>query len=335
MRFKKFSLLVVAAVCAVHARAQEPSPPQGEDLVVRGAFVTTRPGAKKEAKKDEAAAAATPPVATRPAPPKLAANKAGARKGSKSKGKGQGADGAGVVVAASKPGVSAASAGRSGGAVFDKAAFKPAGIGVGYTLFMRDESGGAVRVSPRREFKSGEAIRLLLESNTDGYLYIFDAENDGTPQLIFPNAKLDRGDNRLRAHVPYEIPPVKGADESLSWFVFNNTPAVERVYVVVSRQPLAGVPTGEALVRACAEAEKDCAWKPSAEQWVGLRDSNARDQIAVSQIRDEGQAQTAAEREAATRGLGLAADAPLPSVIYMIASSNASVLVTTVDLIHK
>jgi hypothetical protein len=52
-------------------------------------------------------------------------------------------------------------------------------------------------------------------------------------------------------------------------------------------------------------------------------------------VKDEGRAQTAAERDAATRGLGLSADAPLPSVIYMIASSNANVLVTTVDLIHK
>jgi hypothetical protein len=66
-----------------------------------------------------------------------------------------------------------------------------------------------------------------------------------------------------------------------------------------------------------------------------LKTANARDQIAVSQLKDEGRAQTTAEREAATRGLGLSTDAPLPSVIYMIASSNANVLVTTVDLIHK
>ena len=42
-----------------------------------------------------------------------------------------------------------------------------------------------------------------------------------------------------------------------------------------------------------------------------------------------------AEKEAAVRGLGLSTDAPLPSVIYMVASTNARVLVTTVDLIHK
>jgi hypothetical protein len=192
-----------------------------------------------------------------------------------------------------------------------------------------------VRVSPRREFRSGEAIRLLVESNTDGYLYIFDAENDATPQLIFPNAKLNRGDNRIGAHVPYEIPSSGEQDESLRWFVFNDSPATERVYVVVSRTPLEGVPAGENLVKLCADSDQSCGWKPTPQQWAGLKAANASDKIAISQAQDDGRAQTAAEKEAAVRGLGLSSDAPLPSVIYMVASSNANVLVTTVDLIHK
>jgi hypothetical protein len=66
-----------------------------------------------------------------------------------------------------------------------------------------------------------------------------------------------------------------------------------------------------------------------------LKGINSRDVIAVSRARDAGLSQTAAEREAATRGLGLAASAPQPTVIYMISSADANVLITTVDLIHK
>jgi hypothetical protein len=342
MRLKFYSLLVVVIVsfaCASSAWAQEAQPPQDE--VVRGAFVTTRPGAKKEEKKEATPAAETSATpANKSGTSKTASNNSNRRKGAVAKNKtttqvaGGGASGATTTsntTAASKTHDAAA----EGGTHYDKADFKPAGIGVGYTLFLRDESGGALRVSPKREFKSGEAIRLLVESNTDGYLYIFDAENDSVPQLIFPNARLNRGDNHIGAHVPYEIPSATETDDNLRWFVFNDTPATERVYVVVSREPLAGVPAGEALVRACAESEQTCAWKPSAEQWAALKTANARDQIAVSQVKDEGRAQTADERDAATRGLGLSVDAPLPSVIYMIASSNANVLVTTVDLIHK
>ena len=45
-------------------------------------------------------------------------------------------------------------------------------------------------------------------------------------------------------------------------------------------------------------------------------------------------AQTAAEHDASTRGLGLAKDDPQPSLI-MMASSIKPTLVATLDLIHK
>jgi hypothetical protein len=325
--FITFALGLAALSCA--ALAQEPA----QDEVVRGAFVTTRPGAKKEAAKQEGGVGASASVKAGQPAIKADAPKTASSAATRRRTKGRKAN-AQVAVVDKKTDVSGAGA---VGVVEPgaKAEPKPAGIGLGYTLFMRDEAGEAVRVSPSREFKSGESIRLLVESNTDGYLYVFNAEGDATPQLIFPDARLNRGDNRIGAHVPYEIPSGKEQDERLRWFVFNDAPASERVYVVVARQPLEGVPSGEELVKLCAESGQACAWKPTGEQWALLKAANARDQIAFSRLKDEGRAQTSAEREAATRGLGLRADAPLPSVIYMIASSNANVLVATVDLIHR
>src|SRR5438128_729073 len=64
-------------------------------------------------------------------------------------------------------------------------------IGLGYTLYMRDANGRGVRVEPGREFHNGDSVRLSLEPNVDGYLYIFDIENDGTPNMIYPDARLD------------------------------------------------------------------------------------------------------------------------------------------------
>jgi hypothetical protein len=339
MRFRFFTASALAlAACACAARAQEPA----QDELVRGAFVTTRPGAKKEAAKQADGAANAPapvkttessvkPVATKTAGSAADRRQAAGARGAKARA--QSARANKKAGANGKGGSGAATAG--GGATAAAAASKPAGIGLGYTLFMRDEAGGAARVSPSREFKSGESIRLLVESNTDGYLYVFNAEGDATPQLIFPDARLNRGDNRIGAHVPYEIPSGKEKDERLRWFVFSDEPASERVYVIVARRPLAGVPAGEELVRLCAESGRACAWKPTGEQWALLKAANARDEIAFSQLKDAGRAETRAEREAATRGLGLSADAPLPSIIYMIASSNANVLIATVDLIHK
>src|ERR1041384_4824168 len=52
-------------------------------------------------------------------------------------------------------------------------------IGLGVTLFMRDTNGLAVRVDPDHVFRKGDRVRVLLETNSDGYLYIFNTTDDG------------------------------------------------------------------------------------------------------------------------------------------------------------
>ncbi|HYG78861.1 MAG TPA: DUF4384 domain-containing protein [Pyrinomonadaceae bacterium] len=203
-------------------------------------------------------------------------------------------------------------------------------IGLGYSLYMRDEQGNAVRVDPAREFRAGDRIRLALETNTDGYLYIFHTENDGEPQMLYPDARLERGDNRIEAHVPYEIPWNEPGVEN--WFKFDANPANERLYVVVTREPLPGVPVGDQLVNYCGQNR--CPWRPPAGAWAQLK-ASGQAKVGVVKSKSYGQKQTQAEQVAVTRGLGLDQTAPEPSVIRMNASSNLPILITAVDLIHR
>lgn len=203
-------------------------------------------------------------------------------------------------------------------------------IGLGYSLYMRDDQGNAVRVDPSREFRAGDRIRLALETNTAGYLYIFHTENDGEPQMLYPDARLEKGDNRIEAHVPYEIPWNEPGVEN--WFKFDANPANERLYVVVTREPLPGVPTGEQLVSYCGQNR--CPWRPPAGAWAQLKASGEA-KVGVVKSKTYGQKQSQTEQVAVTRGIGLEQSAPEPSVIRMNASSNLPVLVTAVDLIHK
>ena len=203
-------------------------------------------------------------------------------------------------------------------------------IGLGYSLYMRDDQGNAVRVDPSREFRAGDRIRLALETNTDGYLYIFHTENDGEPQMLYPDARLERGDNRIEAHVPYEIPWNEPGVEN--WFKFDANPANERLYVVVTRQPLPGVPTGDQLVNYCGQNR--CPWQPPAGAWAQLKASGEA-KVGLVKSKTYGQKQSQTEQVAVTRGIGLEQSAPEPSVIRMNASSNLPVLVTAVDLIHR
>lgn len=207
-------------------------------------------------------------------------------------------------------------------------------IGLGYTLYMRDPQGDAVRVDPAREFHAGDSIRIALESNADGYLYIFHSEGEGQPEMIYPDAQLDEGYNAIDAHVPFEVPSSEAKEERLRWFTFDQNPANERLYIVLTRDPLPGVPTDEELVAYCRATQGGCPWHPTTEMWTQVRGSMGAP-VAVNKSKTYGQTQTESEHNASLRGIGLDRSAPAPSVIRMNVSSNAAILVTTLDLIHK
>jgi Domain of unknown function (DUF4384) len=213
-----------------------------------------------------------------------------------------------------------------------KAAIGP--IGLGYTLFARDQVGRAVRVDPSREFRNGDQVRVSMEPSIDGYLYIFHTENNGVPEMIYPDSRLNYGDNTIDAHVPIEVPSSQETDERLRWFTFYGTGGVERLYIVVTRDPLPGVPTGDNLVSFCATNKDKCPWRPSADVWAHIQLDTKAD-VKVVTGSQFGQPQSNAEVVATTRGLGLDQSAPEPSVIRMTASTTAPVLVTVLDLIHK
>jgi hypothetical protein len=360
MRYKLFSQLlcvVLFATCAtvVSVRAQEQQPTTQDDgIVTRGAFLTTRPKtASKEGKtaSGEVAATVTTPTKKNTTPVTASSSTGNAKKSAgKTTASAKAKKGAGkntnanvreeTAGAGEKNSVEKNTGAKNGGAETGvaynaAAASKSRPIGLGYTLFTLGDNGEAVRTDPARQFRTGEAIRIALETNTDGYLYIFHTENNGEPSMIFPDARLGGGNNLVKAHVPYEIPSSQEEREDMRWFIFKDPPAEERLYIVLTRQPIAGVPTGDALANYCSDAQHMCPWRPASAMWTELKGAQEREQVAVSRVKDQGRTQTSDEREATTRGLGLGAGAPSPSVIRMTASSNTNMLVTAIDLIHK
>lgn len=212
--------------------------------------------------------------------------------------------------------------------------YSNAPIGLGYTLYMRNSMGDAVRVDPDREFRTGDGVRLSMEANTDGYLYVFHTENDGPPELIYPDARINDGDNAIDAHVPYEVPSPFEANEGLRWFYFNGNPANEHLYIVITREPLPGIPTGDGLIKFCRDNPASCPLHVSSADWAKVK-SSLNGRVKVSKSKTYGQKQTSGEREATTRGLGLDQSAPEPSVVRMNVTSTDGILVTALDLIHR
>jgi hypothetical protein len=204
-------------------------------------------------------------------------------------------------------------------------------LGLGVTLFMRDSNGLAVRVDPEHVFRKGDRVRVLLESNTDGYLYIFNTTDEGPATMIYPDANLDEAGNYLQAHVPFEIPTSLGAEERLRWFAFDEAAGTEHLFFVFTREPLKGIPLEDDLIAFCRDSK--CPIQANDEVWAAVQ-KESQEPFKTDKTQEYGKAETSNEKAATTRGLGLAKDDPQPSLV-MMASSPRSTLVATLDLIHK
>src|SRR2546430_3946053 len=134
-------------------------------------------------------------------------------------------------------------------------------------MVIRDGDCRSGMVGPTSGFHNGDRIRLALEPNIDGYLYIFDVEDGGPAKMIYPDARLDGGENWIEAHVPMEIPSSEESEERLRWFEFYGKPGGDRIYVVMTREPLKSVPTSDELVAFCGLNKDKCPWQPSTEVW--------------------------------------------------------------------
>ena len=302
MRLRALLLAMVCACVVVIGTAA--SAPQDEDDV-RGAFLTSRP-------KDKAPASGTTTKPSRRRPKPSVGNEPGKAPEKKPANPGP--------TAPHKP----------------SEPVKPvnvARIGLGMTLFTRDSNGLAVRVDPEHVFRKGDRVRVLLETNTDGYLYIFNQTNDGPVVMIYPDKDLDEAGNYIKAHVPWEIPSSASDQERLRWLVFDEYPGNERLFFVMTREPLKNVPIEDELIAFCTNSSGSCPWRPSTEVWE-LIQKQMQEPLTTDKNARYGNAQTRPEQQAATRGLGLAKDDPEPSLI-MMASSKSPMLVATLDLVHK
>jgi Domain of unknown function (DUF4384) len=291
-------LAALGVLGVVHPLAQE----QEED--VRGAFLTTRP---KPMEKGSLSATPARPSRKKPKTPT----------GPK---------------ATTKTDESPSSSAKPEGAVTPK--IRVPKIGLGLTLFARDSNGLAVRTDPTRVFRSGDRVRVLIETNADGYLYIFNTTDGGKPMMIYPSAELDEGGNYIQSHVPFEIPSAVGEVERLKWLTFDKHAGAERLFFVFTREPLKAVPTEDDLIKFCQENAADCPIQPNADLWAQIQgESNAP--LQVTKAQNYGRAQTSSEHLASTRGIGLSSDDPEPSLVMMTSSTNTAMLVAVLELIHK
>jgi hypothetical protein len=207
-------------------------------------------------------------------------------------------------------------------------------IGLGLTLFMRDSNGLSVRTDPSHEFHQGDHVRVLIETNADGYLYVFNTTDNGQPIMLYPDPELDEAGNYFQAHVPFEIPSSLAPEERLRWLTFDEHAGAEKVYFVFTREPLAAVPIEDDLIAFCRQNDGKCPWSPAAEVWAQIQ-KEMKEPVQTAKVGGLGSAQTSGEQRAVTRGIGLNRSDPEPSLIMLSGSTSKNMLVVTLDLAHK
>ncbi|HEV7889839.1 MAG TPA: DUF4384 domain-containing protein [Pyrinomonadaceae bacterium] len=327
MRFKAAAILAALALltlASAHARVQTQQQEQNDEAVIDD-FVTKR-GFIIELEKPSA----KPKPRTRRKP-----GSGGVAKVKPSGGVNQGGGSAASPsdVAGQKVQPAADSAESDASLVEDgvqivKASTLPA-LGLGYSIYMRDEATGGILPAPAgKSYQTGDAIFMVLEPSADGYLYVFNAENGKDPVMIYPSVLLHGGENAVRSHIRETFP------EYPTWpFRFYDPPSNEHVYIVLSREPLAGVPTGEALRKFCGKNTDECDWRPTAAQWSRIYAASLDRAVRMGEV-----AQVGAEPVmplTLQRGIRIKKDAPKPMNVRVNKSPNAPLLVTKIELLHK
>ncbi|MEK7834068.1 MAG: DUF4384 domain-containing protein [Acidobacteriota bacterium] len=75
--------------------------------------------------------------------------------------------------------------------------------GLEVTVYLKEKNGTLTPVLPQREFRKGENVKIQIESNFPGYLYIVNHGSSGNKSLIFPDGKES---NLLQPGKTYLLP---------------------------------------------------------------------------------------------------------------------------------
>ena len=99
-----------------------------------------------------------------------------------------------------------------------------------YTVEMRASDGTYAPVSGDRAFRSGDRIRLKVEANDAGYLYVVQQGSSHSWSVLVPDPNIDGGHNHLAARVEKTVP--RGGS-----FHFDEAPGDNKIFLVFTRRP--------------------------------------------------------------------------------------------------
>lgn len=102
-------------------------------------------------------------------------------------------------------------------------------LGLRYSLLRQTSQFAAEEVDVDTVFRSGDRIKIKLESTDMAYLYILAQGSSGRWRVLFPSVDIAGGAHRVRPDEDLSVPP-------RGWFAFDDQAGEEKVFVMLSRQ---------------------------------------------------------------------------------------------------
>jgi hypothetical protein len=127
---------------------------------------------------------------------------------------------------------------------------EPKPLGLRYAL-VQVVNGVEQEVSPTATFRSGDQVRVKVEGNRDGYLYVIARGSSGVWKPLFPAADINGGDNRITARRAQRLPSNTQA------FTFDDQAGQEQLFVIYAAEPVKDVDALIPSLTAPAQEKKE------------------------------------------------------------------------------
>ncbi len=201
-------------------------------------------------------------------------------------------------------------------------------LGLRYSVLKQHKNGEFAAVDPDESFSSGDRIRLRIEVNNAGYLYVVHRGSSGIWSALFPQTDASAVNNAVQKGGKYEIPA------GLVW-AFDQKPGIEKLFIVFSRHQQ---PSLEGLVDAIrdkSDAQPEKTGPTSKEYLATIQPSQRHGQIDDAVIAQMSQLysrdirlQTVFEKDAENN---------IIPAVYVANPSRASdsIVLKEVSLIHR
>lgn len=206
-------------------------------------------------------------------------------------------------------------------------------LGLGFTIFKKAAHGVPHRVDPTTIFRTGEAIRFVVEPQRKGYCYLFVSENNSAFKLVFPSPHIAGGKNFLPAHYLSEIPSRRASDPKEQWYVFGKQPGPVEFIFVFDNHQLSEIPAGLEL-RKFEKRSAGQKWIMPEKLWEALMAIKSYP-MRTHQLTAQNQALHPDEIASITRGVRLKFKSPGPTVIKQHKETSSTWLVFGITLLHQ